>query len=407
MQIPEPVAIYLQSFPAVITQDLLRYVLGAGGVYLVVNLLLSSRLAARKIRGEQPPSGQIRREIIASLRTVLIFAAFGTSIAVGKAFGLFRIYLDIDDMGTAYLVVSAVLIIVLHDAYFYWSHRFMHRQRWFGRLHRLHHRSNNPTPFTSYSFDAGEAVINATFFPLVLLVVPAHPLTLLFFTAHMMVRNAIGHCGYEVFPAGKDGRPLFDWLTTVTHHDLHHAHAGWNMGLYFTWWDRWMRTEHPEYHQRFAAVAKPARRLPVIGPAAVLLLVLGVYPNHAEARQERIAGHWVTPGIGAVVSFEPCADGSSTVCGRLVWVWSKSLTRHLKIGDIMIRSLRWTGKRWEGGRLINPEDGRTYRGSITPAGPDLLRLKGCAGIFCQNQEWRSLRSLDQLNRLRRLDPGKP
>jgi sterol desaturase/sphingolipid hydroxylase (fatty acid hydroxylase superfamily) len=59
-------------------------------------------------------------------------------------------------------------------------------------------------------------------------------------------------------PARADGRPLFDWLTTTTHHDLHHAQAGWNYGLYFTWWDRLMGTEHPEYHARFAAaVRKP------------------------------------------------------------------------------------------------------------------------------------------------------
>lgn len=29
------------------------------------------------------------------------------------------------------------------------------------------------------------------------------------------------------------------------HHDLHHAQAGWNYGLYFTWWDRLMGAEHP------------------------------------------------------------------------------------------------------------------------------------------------------------------
>jgi sterol desaturase/sphingolipid hydroxylase (fatty acid hydroxylase superfamily) len=66
------------------------------------------------------------------------------------------------------------------------------------------------------------------------------------------VRNTIGHSGYELMPAGRDGRPLFDWVTSVTHHDLHHAYSEYNFGLYFTWWDRWMGTEHPEYHARFA-----------------------------------------------------------------------------------------------------------------------------------------------------------
>ena len=34
--------------------------------------------------------------------------------------------------------------------------------------------------------------------------------------------------------------------------------APYNFGLYFTWWDRWMGTENPNYHARFAAsVRKP------------------------------------------------------------------------------------------------------------------------------------------------------
>ena len=79
------------------------------------------------------------------------------------------------------------------------------------------------------------------------------------FMLHQIVRNTLGHSGYELFPARADGRPLLPFLTTVTHHDLHHAQAGWNFGLYFTFWDRVMGTEHPQYLQKFAqAVRKPA-----------------------------------------------------------------------------------------------------------------------------------------------------
>ena len=82
------------------------------------------------------------------------------------------------------------------------------------------------------------------------------------FMLHQIVRNTIGHSGYELFPARKDGRPLIPLLTTVTHHDLHHAQAGWNYGLYFTWWDNMMGTEHPEYLKRFATVtARKDRKL--------------------------------------------------------------------------------------------------------------------------------------------------
>jgi sterol desaturase/sphingolipid hydroxylase (fatty acid hydroxylase superfamily) len=75
------------------------------------------------------------------------------------------------------------------------------------------------------------------------------------FMLHQIFRNTLLHCGYELMPARADGRPMLDWLTTTTHHDMHHG-KGWNYGLYFTWWDRWMGTEHPDYHAQYAAVAR-------------------------------------------------------------------------------------------------------------------------------------------------------
>src|SRR5690606_33031557 len=123
-------------------------------------------------------------------------------------------------------------------------------------LHRRHHKSHNPSPFTAYSFDLGEAVIQGSFIPLWMLIVPTPWWVTGLFMLHQIVRNTLGHSGYELFPARRDGRPLFDFLTTTTHHDLHHAQAGWNYGLYFTWWDRLMSTEHPDYYERFAAATR-------------------------------------------------------------------------------------------------------------------------------------------------------
>ena len=382
-------------YPAIFASDLMRYVTGAGGLYLIVNILLAGRLAARKIRDKSPPDGQIMRELVASMRTVLIFAANGTAIVYGAGIGVFTIYPDIAAYGWWYLAVSSILLIILHDAWFYWSHRILHHPPIFRRFHRLHHRSQNPTPFTSYSFDAGEAFVNAIYLPIVLLFFPAHPTALLIFTAHMMLRNAAGHSGYELFPAKRNGRPLLDWMTTVTHHDLHHAHAGYNMGLYFTWWDRWMGTEHPEYHARFAQVAHPVQWTPFAISALVLAIIASFGIGKAEAAG--LSGSYAPPGLGIVVRFEPCSKAKKTTCGRLLWTWRSA--RHLKArrGDIIIRGLKWDGKAWSGGTLLNPEDGRTYRGTIRKVDRDTIRLRGCAGPFCKTQSWRSTRSLRELS----------
>jgi lathosterol oxidase len=238
-------------YPYVLQQDLLRYLIGAGGTFLVINVLLARYLAGRQIRAERPGRRQIAAEILASLRTVLIFSLVGLGITLAARHGWLNVYADPAARGWAYFAFNVVALVVAHDAWFYWTHRMMHRPRAYRRLHRLHHRSNNPTPWTSYSFDIGEAVVNAVYLPIALALMPTSVPAAFIFTAHMMLRNAIGHCGYEVFPAKRDGRPLFGWLTTVTHHDLHHARAGTNFGLYFTFWDRIMGTEDPNYERAF------------------------------------------------------------------------------------------------------------------------------------------------------------
>src|SRR5262249_50529345 len=146
--------------------------------------------------------------------------------------------------GPVWLVASLILMILGHDAYFYWTHRALHHRRLFRAAHRRHHRSNNPSPFTAYSFDVAEAVIQGAYVFLWMNLVPTPwPVTGLFML-HQLARNTLAHLGFELFPAQRDGRPLLDFLTTTTHHDLHHGEAaGCNFGLYFTWWDRWMGTE--------------------------------------------------------------------------------------------------------------------------------------------------------------------
>ena len=248
--------VFLQNLYATFLHDSLRYIIGAGGTYLIINVALARWLKARKIQDRAPSKGQITRELLTSARTVLIFTASGTSIAMMEYAGIARIYFAVADYGLAYLILSTVLIVLAHDAYFYWSHRALHHPRVFRKWHMLHHKSHVPTPFTSYAFDWEEAVINAVFFVVWIVLIPMHPIALLSFLVHMMIRNTLGHCGYEVFPARKDGRPLIGWMTTVTHHDLHHSQGRWNMGFYFTWWDRWMGTEHPEYLQTFKRVKK-------------------------------------------------------------------------------------------------------------------------------------------------------
>jgi sterol desaturase/sphingolipid hydroxylase (fatty acid hydroxylase superfamily) len=243
------------------------YAAFAFGVWLVLWVLLRRKLASRKIREDAPPYRQLITEFLYSVRSVAIFA----TISVAGAFLIRGGFYPLSDLsghwGPIWFWVSLALMIVGQDTYIYWIHRWMHRSRWYRRLHRRHHLSHNPSPFAAYSFDIGEALLMTAFPFLWPLVIPTPWAVSLLFLIHQIFRNALLHAGYELMPARADGRPWFDWMTTTTHHDLHHAQPRYNFASWFTWWDRWMKTEHPEYRLRFAGAARTAAPRPA-GPSA-------------------------------------------------------------------------------------------------------------------------------------------
>lgn len=114
-------------------------------------------------------------------------------------------------------------------------------------------------------------------------------------------------------------------------------------------------------------------------------------PAHAATPND-VAGDWATPGLGAVVRLAPCADDAQLLCGRLIWAWDPSRVQRGAIGTQMLRDFAWRGDAWVDGEVFNPEDGRTYSGSIRLDG-EVLRLLGCAGPFCQTQVWRRLSAI--------------
>ncbi|HYD89674.1 MAG TPA: sterol desaturase family protein [Vitreimonas sp.] len=385
--------------------DLSRYVIFAVSVWLALWVVFAKVLAGRKIRTATPPARQLRTEFAISLRSLAIFSTIGALLFMVERAGYLPGPALAASWGLGWSAVSLLLMIVAHDAYFYWTHRAIHDPRLFRLFHLRHHRSNNPSPFTAYSFDLAEAALQASFVPLWMVAVPTQWEIVGLFMLHQIARNTFGHSGYELYPARRDGRPLFDFMTTTTHHDIHHAEAGWNYGLYFTWWDRLMGTEHPDYYARFAAATRKTCPIRQRAPAKLaatlfaLLVVGGVAGSARAAAAPDVGGDWATRGLGGVVRLHPCAADPSLLCGRLLWVWDPAEVRRGAVGALILRDFRWDGEAWRGGAVLNPEDGRTYSGSIRLDG-EVLRLRGCAGPFCQSQAWRRLASIPRPGELR-------
>ena len=246
--------LFVDTWPTIFALDLSRYLVAASALALFLAVFTGST-GHRRIQSRRASSSDIRREVVFSVTTALVFSLVGFGVYAGSQVGIFRIYGG-ELPGAIRFLLEAVALVLMHDAYFYWAHRLMHTRSLFRWVHRLHHKSRTPTPWAAYAFAPPEALLEAGILPLACLLVPVHELTVLLFVSHMILRNVIGHAGVELFPAWWLKVPLLRTITTTTHHDLHHSHGASNFGLYFTWWDRWMKTEHPFYADRFTTITR-------------------------------------------------------------------------------------------------------------------------------------------------------
>lgn len=55
----------------------------------------------------------------------------------------------------------------------------------------------------------------------------------------------------------------------------------------------------------------------------------------------------------------------------------------------IVRNLKWNGKEWEGGTIVDPENGKIYRVTIwlDSSDSDKLNVRGYIGPFFRTQTW--------------------
>jgi Delta7-sterol 5-desaturase len=424
----------LAAWPTIWLVDFLRYLLTAGALAGLLLLLPQAWLARRRVRIRQLSQGQQRREFWRSCRTAVVFSLTGALVYAGDQAGVLNVYDEAYQYGVVWFWLSLPVLLLLHDSWFYWTHRLMHLPRWFGPVHRAHHESVAPTVWAAYSFTATDALIQSIFLPLVLLVLPLHPLVIFAWMTHMIVRNVMGHCGTELLPrswlVGWWGR----WLTTTLHHEMHHAHGHSNYALYFTWWDAACGTEHPQYKaclaqlvSRIGGVDAPppdlrkASRLQAVSLwLAGGLLMAAIWTPPALAQQsahqlaQRLAerpdlrGEWATQGYGARVLVKACPHAAEQLCGTITWLWTPLDAAGKPVADArnpeparrerpllgldMLSDFKPTSQDPAvlEGKIYNPEDGRTYNATMRVLGSQWLEVKGCVLVFCSRQVWRRL-----------------
>ncbi len=243
-----------------------RYFLAAGLFYAVFYLWYTQKWKQRKINNRNYNKHQFRKEVKWSCITALIFAVSGTLTAILWQKGYTKLYTEISDYPLWWLPVSLGIALVLHETYYYWLHRWMHHPKVFKIVHKVHHDSNITSPWTAFSFHPLEGVIQALFLPALLMVLPMHLYVLVIQLTIMTISSVINHLDFEIYPKNFYKHFVGRWLIGATHHSLHHKQFKYNYGLYFTFWDKWKRTESPLYPKLFQEKTNAEQVSPVVLP---------------------------------------------------------------------------------------------------------------------------------------------
>ena len=229
--------------------SLLRYIIAAGIMFLTLYYVLNKKLYHKKIQDKQPVNNQIKRELIYSFIGTFIVSLVVTTVSLSlfDLFSVFKVYNKISDHGIGYYFFSFFLIILMHDIYFYVTHRLMHTKWLFSKIHAFHHQSSNPTPLTSFSFTIWESIVQLSFLPIALAIFPFHVTIIGLFLWTTQIQNAYIHCGYSFRPQLLKNKWFYWLFGNPVHHNVHHEYSDGNYGLYFNFLDIIFKTNSPHY----------------------------------------------------------------------------------------------------------------------------------------------------------------
>lgn len=176
-----------------------------------------------------------------------ILRTFGTGVPIWTAYEILMLHLWAIGWGPWAtlethpwaLVALGLAIPILHEAHFFAIHRLIHWGLLYRWIHSVHHNSANPSPWSSLSMHPVEHLLYWSDI-LIHLILPSHPLLVLY---HLQVTGTgavIGHLGFDKVEVGDDTAIE----TQAYAHYLHHKYFEVNYSDGLLPFDRWFGTWH-------------------------------------------------------------------------------------------------------------------------------------------------------------------
>lgn len=221
-----------------------RYLCFAGGLYYLCYFWKRTDWDSKRIASKLPDKKVMRHEFKYSLISSIIFGFTGAVMFDAWEKGKTLVYMDLSRYGFTYAVFSLFIMMLIHDTYFYWTHRLLHLPWFYKKLHKIHHSSPNPSPWAAFCFHPIEAFIESLYMPIIAFMIPCHVSVVVLFLMLMTVLGVVNHLGYELYPQIFHRNKFLRTIISATNHSVHHRFNKFNYALYFTWWDDLMGTQY-------------------------------------------------------------------------------------------------------------------------------------------------------------------
>ncbi len=119
------------------------------------------------------------------------------------------------------------------------------------------------------------------------------------------------------------------------------------------------------------------------GSGSASLAALAMLAGIATADAQEVTGTWQRDTGASRVRFAKCGEA---LCGTISWL--RDPNGPAKLGQRIFYDMKPNGANKWSGSAFNPEDGKTYSGTMTLSG-DTLTTAGCilGGLICRSVTW--------------------
>jgi len=180
-----------------------------------------------------------------AMRTFLLSVPIWTLIEVFALWCFangYSFWIDPKDQWSRWLWLAVLILLVpaIHEIHFFFGHWTLHQGPLYRWIHKIHHNSNNPSPWSSMSMHPAES---SFFFSEVLwhLLIPSHPLIALFQLTGTAYGAIVRHIGFDKLEMTDDSAMDSHAYTHYLHHKYFEVNYGGD-GLVPL--DKWFGTWH-------------------------------------------------------------------------------------------------------------------------------------------------------------------